>query len=182
MKDERKVYKVRGMHCAACAGLINKILIKQKGIKEVNANYGSEAMNVMYDSEQTSPEEMNKVLGKLGYSIIIAEEEGKSEEMFEQERQKELSNLKKRTIISFILASPIILYYMAVHMFNLTHIHAFCVNGGGLVAGLASGCVGGWLLDLNWIFFAMTTPIQFGVGWVFYRNASWYYITLNLFG
>ena len=159
------------MHCAACANLINKFLLKQKGVLEANANFGSESLNVFYDDSVIAPEQMNVVLKKLGYGLIIAEKESESEELAEMERQKEIQNLKKRTIISFILASPIILYYMTVHMFNLKHIHAFCVSGGGLLAGLASGCSGGWLLDFNWIFFAMTTPIQLGVGWVFYRNA-----------
>ena len=169
--QERKIFKIRGMHCAACANLINKFLLKQKGVLEANANFGSESLNALYDNSVISPEQMNVVLKKLGYGLIIAEKESESEELAEMERQKEIQNLKKRVIISFILASPIILYYMSVHMFNLKHIHAFCVGGGGLVAGLVSGCQGGWLLDFNWIFFAMTTPIQLGVGWVFYKNA-----------
>ncbi len=169
--QERKIFKIKGMHCAACANLINKFLLKQKGVLEANANFGSESLNVLYDDSSITLEQMNVVLKKLGYSLIIAEKESESEELAEMERQKEIKNLKKRTVISFILASPIILYYMTVHMFNLKHIHAFCVSGGGLVAGLASGCQGGWLLDFNWIFFAMTTPIQLGVGWVFYKNA-----------
>ena len=169
--QERKIFKIRGMHCAACANLINKFLLKQKGVLEANANFGSESLNVFYDNSAITPEQMNAVLKKLGYSLIIAEKESESEELAEMERQKEIQNLKRRTIISFVFASPIILYYMTVHMFNLKHIHAFCVSGGGLVAGLTSGCQTGWLLDFNWIFFAMTTPIQLGVGWVFYRNA-----------
>lgn len=169
--QERKIFKIRGMHCAACANLINKFLIKQKGVLEANANFGSESLNVFYESDQITPEQMNTTLQKMGYSLIITEEESKSEEIFEQERQKEIANLKKRAIISFILASPIIIYYMSVHMFNLQHVHALCFGGGDLIAGLVTGCVGGVLVDLNWIFFALTTPIQFGVGWVFYRNA-----------
>lgn len=168
--QERKIFKIRGMHCAACANLINKFLLKQKGVLEASANFGSESLNVLYDDSIIAPEQMNAVLKKLGYALIIAEKENESEELAEIEKQKEIKNLKKRTIISFVLALPIILYYMTVHMFNLKHIHAFCVSGGGLVAGLASGCQGGWLLDFNWIFFVMTTPIQLGVGWVFYRN------------
>ena len=171
MRQERKVFKVRGMHCAACSNLINKILGKQKGALEVNANFGSESANILYDPDQITPEQMNAILQKIGYTLIIAENDDKSEELFEAEREREIASLKKRTIISFILSSPIILYYMSVHMFNLQHVHAFCVSGGGFIAGLASGCQGGWFLDFNWIFFALTTPVQLGVGWVFYRNA-----------
>lgn len=168
---ERKIYKVRGMHCAACSNLINKSLLRMKGVKEANANYGSESLNVAYEPADVTPEKMNELLNKMGYTIIITEGDEKSEELFQEEKQKELKSLRNRTILSFILSAPIILYYMSVHMFNLEHIHAFCVGGGGLIAGLAQGCQGGWFLDFNWIFFALTTPVQLGVGWVFYRNA-----------
>ncbi|MBI3459211.1 heavy metal translocating P-type ATPase, partial [Candidatus Azambacteria bacterium] len=169
-KIQRQIFKIQGMHCAACANLIDKFLIKQKGIKEVNANFGSESLNVAYTDEIT-PEQMNLVLKKLGYSLIIAAEE-KSEELFEEERQKEITSLKKRVIISFILASPIVLYYMTVHMFNLQHVHALCVGANsGLFTAVAQGCLDGVVIDLNWIFFILTTPIQLGVGWLFYRNA-----------
>jgi len=169
-KIQRQIFKIQGMHCAACANLIDKFLIKQKGIKEVNANFGSESLNVAYTDEIT-PEEINSVLKKLGYSIIIAEGEEKSEELFEEERQKEIASLRKRVIVSFILASPIILYYMSVHMFNLQHIHAFCFGGEGIFSGVAQGCLEGTIVDFNWFFFILTTPIQLGVGWLFYRNA-----------
>lgn len=168
---ERKIYKVRGMHCAACSNLINKSLLRMKGVKEANANYGSESLNVAYEPADVTPEKMNELLNKMGYTIIITEGDEKSEELFQEEKQKELKSLRNRTILSFILSAPIILYYMSVHMFNLEHIHAFCVWGGGLIAGLAQGCQGGWFLDFNWIFFALTTPVQLGVGWIFYRNA-----------
>lgn len=168
---ERKIYKVRGMHCAACSNLINKSLLRVKGVKEANANYGSESLNVAYEPAETSPEKMNELLNKMGYTIIISDEEGKSEDLFQEEKQRELKGLRNRTILSFIISAPIIFYYMAVHMFNLEHIHAFCIGGGGLLAGLGSGCVGGFFLDFNWIFFALTTPVQLGIGWVFYRNA-----------
>src|SRR3989344_8262085 len=57
---------------------------------------------------------------------------------------------------------------MAVHMFNLEHIHALCLGGGGL---FERGCPQGYLLDLNWIFWLLATPIQFGVGWPFIQGA-----------
>ncbi|MBI2451128.1 MAG: copper-translocating P-type ATPase [Parcubacteria group bacterium] len=171
-KLERKIFKVRGMHCAACKNLIEKIISKQPGVKQAEANFGSESLNIAYDPTQSTPEKMNALLSKAGYSLIIADEEAKSEELFEKEHEAEIQSLKKRTIISFILASPIILYYMYVHMFNVEHIHAFCWGGGGLIEGLKTGCLGGSLIDLNWIFFLLTTPIQLGVGWIFYRN-SW---------
>jgi len=169
---ERKIFRIRGMHCAACSVLINKFLLKQNGITEANANFGSETLNVVYEPGMITPEAMAAVLKNLGYTLIIAENQEKEEALAEQEHEKEIKNWGRRALISFILASPIIIYYMYVHMFNVEHIHALCRGGGGLVRGLATGCFDGALIDLNWIFFILTTPIQFGVGWIFYRN-SW---------
>lgn len=173
-KTESKIFKIKGMHCAACAVLISKTMMRQKGVIMASANFGSETLNIEFDPSVITVSQIDGLMNKLGYGLIIPKEGGaqEEEELAELEKAKEIQNLKKRVIISFILASPIIGYYMAVHMFNLEHIHALCFGGGGLIAGLGSGCLGGTLFDLNWIFWILTTPIQFGVGWPFYRN-SW---------
>ena len=169
---ESKIFKIKGMHCAACAVLISKTMMRQKGVITALANFGSETLNIEFDSSVITISQIDGLMKKLGYGLIISKEGGsqEEEELAELEKAKELQNLKKRVIVSFILAAPIIGYYMAVHMFNLEHIHAFCFGDGGLIKGLGSGCLGGTLLDLNWIFWILTTPIQFGVGWPFYRN------------
>ncbi|MEK7198141.1 MAG: heavy metal translocating P-type ATPase, partial [Patescibacteria group bacterium] len=170
---ESKIFKIKGMHCAACAVLISKTMMRQKGVITASANFGSETLDIEFDSSVITVSQIDGLMKKLGYGLIIPKEGGNQEEeegLVELEKAKEIQNLKRRVIISFILASPIIGYYMAVHMFNLEHIHALCFGGGGLITGLSSGCLGGTLFDLNWIFWALTTPIQFGVGWPFYRN------------
>lgn len=142
----------------------------------VNANYGSEKLIIDYDPQQASLEKIAVVLKKIGYTLILAKDKSAAEEESEKHRKEEIHSLKKRVIFSFSLALPIITYYMAVHMFNLTHIHALCFGAGGgfweNIFGGESGCAGGTLIDLNWIYWIFTTPIQFGVGWPFYKN-SW---------
>ena len=152
---QQKLYRIEGMHCASCAILINKILEKQKGVKSVNASFGAEKLVVQFDSEQISEEKIKELVKNLGY-ILISEEE-RTEEEVKLEREKRIKELRNKTIISFLLACPIIVYYMAVHMFNLQHVH-------GLVFG-------GYFIDLNWIYLLMTIPIQFWVGWIFYKSA-----------
>ena len=172
-KTESKIFKIKGMHCAACAVLISKTLARQKGVITASANFGSETLNIEFDDSLITVSQINELMKKLGYGLIIPKEGGTQEdeeELAEIEKAKEIQNLKKRVIVSFILALPIIGYYMAVHMFNLEHIHALCFGDGGLIKGLTEGCYSGTLIDLNWIFWILTTPIQFGVGWPFYRN------------
>jgi len=144
------------------------------GVTEASANFGSETLAITFDPQQFSQDQIDEMLHKLGYGLVIPREGAdlaEEEELAEEARATEIASLKKKVIISFTLAAPIIFYYMAVHMFNLQHIHALCLGGGGLFKGLGSGCQGGALLDFNWIFWVVTTPIQFGIGWTFYRNS-----------
>jgi len=156
MATEKKVFKIKGMHCASCAILITKTLQRTKGVSSANANYGSEKLLLEYDPEAVTLETVNGLTKKLGYTLILPQEGASEEEAAEKARLAEIASLKKRVIISFLLATPIIVYYMLVHMLNLQHVHAITI--------------GGVFVDLNWIYLIMTTPIQFGVGWPFYRN------------
>ena len=151
----QKLYRIGGMHCASCSVLINTILQKQKGVQDVNASFGAEKLTISFDPTLITEGKIISVGKSLGYSFI--EEESKTEAEFKQERDAHIRELRNRTIISFLLASPIIVYYMAVHMFNLQHVHAIMV--------------GSLFIDLNWIYLLMTLPIQFWVGWIFYRSA-----------
>lgn len=153
---QQKLYRIEGMHCASCAVLINKILEKQKGVISVNANFGSERLVVEFDPGQITEEKIKELVKNLGYTLISEEE--KTEEEIKKEREKRIKSLRNRTIVSFLFASPIIVYYMAVHMFNLKHVHALIF--------------GNYFLDLNWIYLLMTIPIQFWVGAIFYKS-SW---------
>lgn len=171
MATIKQSFRVQGMHCANCSVLIHKILSSQKGVSLANANYSSERLIVEYDPAVISLEKIQELLKKVGYTLIVPKEGVAEEEEVEKHRLEEIQRLKRRTILSFLLASPIIIYYMVVHMANLQHVHALCFGGGGLIDGLADGCSSGLFLDLNWIYFVMTTPIQFFVGWPFYRNA-----------
>ncbi|OHA46748.1 MAG: copper-translocating P-type ATPase [Candidatus Terrybacteria bacterium RIFCSPLOWO2_01_FULL_44_24] len=158
------------MHCASCSVLINKTLGRVPGVISASANYGTERLALEYDSEKVKLNYIEELLKKIGYTLILPKEGVDEEEEAEKQQKKNIRSLRNRVIMSFTLASPIIGYYMAVHMLNLTHIHALCFGGGGLFGG-ENGCAGGTLFDLNWIYWIMTTPIQFVVGWPFYRNA-----------
>ncbi len=171
MATIRQSYRVHGMHCANCQVLINKILSAQKGVSKANANYSSERLIIEYDPATITLDAIRGLLKKLGYGLIVPKEGALEEEEVEKHRLAEILHLRNRTIISFLLATPIILYYMAVHMFNLQHGHALCVGGTDNLIKVIDGACNGTLVDLNWIYLIMTTPIQFFVAWPFYRNA-----------
>ena len=69
-----KTYKVKGMHCASCAGIIEKAFKKTEGVQSVEVNYGTETAKVAFDSAKTSPRHLSEKIEKLGYSLVVPED------------------------------------------------------------------------------------------------------------
>jgi len=147
------VLKVTGMHCASCSILIDKLLKKQDGIINSNTSYGAQKVSLEFDESKITLEKIDEFVNKLGYDVIRPDEDTGSLEESEAAEKRQLKLAKRRVVASFAIASPIIAYYMGVHMFNLPHVHQI------------------WGIDLNYIYWVLSTPIQFVIGWSFYRNA-----------
>lgn len=69
--EHTEIYKIRGMHCASCANIIERTFKKVEGVETVSANYGTESVKVNFDAGKTSPEALSKTLEPLGYSLIL---------------------------------------------------------------------------------------------------------------
>lgn len=147
------VLKVKGMHCASCAILIDKLLSKQEGVVAVSTSYGAQKVALEFDETKIPLTKIDEFVNKLGYDIVRPDEASSSVEEEEKAEEREMILAKKRVLAAFAIASPIIAYYMGVHMFNLPHVHQI------------------WGIDLNYIYWVLSTPIQFVIGWSFYRNA-----------
>lgn len=141
------------MHCASCSTLIDKLIGKQEGVVSIKTNYGAEKMAIEFDETKISLEKVDELLHKLGYDLIRPDEAGVTVEEEEKKEKRQIDEARRRVIASFVLATPIIVYYMLIHMFNLKHVHAF------------------YGIDLNYLYWILSTPIQFIIGWPFYRNS-----------
>ncbi len=149
----KTVLKVKGMHCASCAILIDKLLPKQPGVISVKTSFGAEKTAIEYDEAKTDLVKLDSFIKNLGYDLIRPDEGGTSIEDEEKKEAAMILEAKRRMIASFVIALPIIVYYMIIHMFNLKHVHEI------------------FGLDLNYVYWVLSTPIQFVIGWPFYRNA-----------
>lgn len=67
--ETSRTFKVKGMHCASCAGIIEKTLKKSEGVNSAEVNYGTETAKISFDSGKTSPEMLSENIAKLGYSL-----------------------------------------------------------------------------------------------------------------
>ena len=63
-----ETFRVKGMHCAACASAVERILKKQEGIQDAQVNLVSEQVTVTSDRYLTL-EPLVQALGKAGYEL-----------------------------------------------------------------------------------------------------------------
>lgn len=78
MNQPIKIYRVKGMHCASCAGIIEKTFKKTDGVQSAEVNYGTEKVKLTFDESKTTAHELSKKIEPLGYSLETAEEMGMS--------------------------------------------------------------------------------------------------------
>lgn len=62
------------MHCASCAGIIEKTFKKTEGVHSAEVNYGTEKVKVNFDKSKTSVQELSKKIEPLGYSLALDQE------------------------------------------------------------------------------------------------------------
>lgn len=67
MKQE--AYIVKGMHCASCSAIITKALKKLPGVEACDVNFATEKASISMDPSKVSLDDMNKEIGKLGYTL-----------------------------------------------------------------------------------------------------------------
>jgi len=69
--NTQKTYRIKGMHCASCAGIIEKTFKKIEGVENAEANYATEAVKVSFDETKITPENLSKKIEPYGYSLVI---------------------------------------------------------------------------------------------------------------
>ncbi len=103
------------MHCASCAGIIEKTFKKTDGVHSVEVNYGTETAKISFDETKTSPQALSGKIEKLGYSLSIpsAEEMHTSPEehashlglnQSKKEKLAEVADMRSKVISAIPLA------------------------------------------------------------------------------
>lgn len=90
---QKQILKVKGMHCAACASIIEKTLKKISGVENVEVNYGNETTKISFDETKTSVAELSKKIEKIGYSLIIPPSKNSSDGQQPQHKHDKMVDL-----------------------------------------------------------------------------------------
>jgi len=109
MQIKRTSFPIIGMHCASCAKLIERKLQKIEGVKTASVNYGSEEA-VVECSIDVKDQDLANAVEEAGYKAIIKTDEEKDiNKIKEEEKKRELENLKIKTIFSIVVSIFVVL-------------------------------------------------------------------------
>jgi len=140
-----------GMTCANCAATIQRRLSKTDGVLEANVNYATERAAVRYIPGAVTRAELVAAVRKAGYDVIEAAAGEEPEDAEAAAREADIKHQERRLLVGVIFTLPLFLFSMARDF----------------------GLVGHWAHAdwVNWLFFALATPVQFYVGWDYYVGA-----------
>ena len=110
-----KTFKIKGMHCASCAGIIEKTFKKLEGVHSAEVNFGTETAKVSFDETKVDPHHLSRKIEPLGYSLDMptAESMGMSPDehaahtginQSKKEKLAEIANMRKKVLSAIPLA------------------------------------------------------------------------------
>lgn len=107
----KQKYTITGMTCSACSSRIQSAVSGLNGVTEANVNLLSNSMDVVFNQEKISSNEIIKCVIDAGYGASIF----KRENSRLRKNNEELKNMKKRLILSFAFLAPL-MYLSMAHM------------------------------------------------------------------
>ena len=137
-----------GMTCVACAARIEKQLNKLPGV-EAAVNFAAERAHIRFVPELANAERLLATVVKTGFTASVATDDTREKEKADK------AAAYRRDWVRFGIAAALTVPFVTqmALMFFTTHL-------------------GGHLLS-PWLELALATPVQFWIGWRFYKGA-WY--------
>jgi Cu+-exporting ATPase len=163
------VLAITGMTCASCSAVIEKTLGKLRGVDSATVNLVMETATVDFDPTVVGPDEIIGAVTGVGYGATLKVETiGITDSGADTQREAQQSFQRHQQhlfVFSLVFAIPAFLISMVPPF--MTAVPA------GLSALLASSFGGMWdpMMVQKYLAFALVTPVQFYVGWQFYRGA-----------
>ena len=147
---ERMTAPVRGMHCAACVGKVERALASVPGVESASVNLATEQAAVVFDPARTDLARLRAAVAAAGYELAEARPEQAPGESIDSERaarEAEQRREKLKFVVGAVLSAPVLLG-------GMSHVLPW-------VPGI---------LQNPWLQLVLTTPVQVWVGWQFHRG------------
>lgn len=143
---EKKIFSLKGMHCASCAVVIEQALKELPGVESANVNLATTKATVVRDPSVATDNAVMKAVKDAGYEAMM-HEMGQSEH--DHEKMLEIKSLKTKVTVSLILGALIL--WGSFPWISVT---------------------APAMLQNFWVQFVLATPVQFWIGASFYK-AAW---------
>ncbi len=140
---------VIGMHCAACAGRIERALAQAPGVATAAVNFTTGRATVAYDPTATAPAALRDAVRDAGYDAIVPTDKPDAEE---RAREAEVHSTRIRFLVAAVLTVPLAALAMGEHFVPA-------------LAGILN------FPGRAWVEFALATPVLFGAGRGFFAGA-----------
>jgi Cu+-exporting ATPase len=147
---ERMTAPVRGMHCAACVGKVERALTSVPGVESASVNLATEQAAVVFDPARTDLARLRAAVAAAGYELAEARPDRVPGEAVDGERaarEAAQRREKLKVVVGAVLSAPVLLGGMA-------HVLPW-------VPGV---------LQNPWVQLVLATPVQVWVGWQFHRG------------
>jgi len=102
------VLPIRGMHCAACVGAVERALARVPGVASATVNLATEQAAVAYDPRRASVAALRRAVSGAGYEAL----EPADREALERARADERRRLARRLTVSAALTAPLLVLSM----------------------------------------------------------------------
>lgn len=141
---------ISGMHCASCANIIEKGLRKVPGVKQANVNLATRRATIAHDHSVHSEQLIEAVKGR-GYGAAPHGAHGDHDHSRIGGEQEEIAYYRRLFLISLSFALPALIIGMLF------------MEGGLFPTGYV-------LPYAQYVLLLLATPVQFYVGWPFYKG------------
>ena len=144
-----------GMTCTNCANTIERRLNKVDGVLSAEVNYANEKAIVRYAPGAVTRGDLVAAVRQAGYDVVSSGDGAVAADTLEDAeaaaREAEVKHQERRLLVGLVFSVPLFLLSMSRDF----------------------GLLGEWshAIWVNWLFFALATPVQFYVGWDYYVGA-----------
>jgi len=142
---------ITGMTCANCAANIERALNKKTaGVVTAAVNFATERVAVEYIPGALNLDDIVAAIEKAGYGAIPPAEGFDEEDAEQKARDTEIKDQTRKFAVGVLFALPLFILSM----------------------GRDFGLIGPWSHApwVNWMFWALATPVQFYTGWDYYQG------------
>lgn len=148
---ETATLPVQGMTCASCVSRIEDALRKTEGVIDVSVNLATERVTIKYSPIEVTLPDLKRAIRDAGYTVPEVKTEKEFVDTERASRKKEMGDL----LLKFILSGAVALAIMSM-MFLGQYIP--------VISSLSQD-------QATLLAFVLATPVQFWIGWRFYRGA-----------